>query len=312
MLCSATNPNLPGWLDAPATITPRGSNSAANPSRARAGVAVAAARRRRFVGVVELDERVDGDGLAVDDDERVDVDRGDVGAVLARGATGRAASPRSAARSTAGSPRNGPSSFWVARSSISSSASSSRERDEPERDVAERFGEHAADAEHHARAELRIAHEPGDQLAGAAHHRRDEQLDRAVVGAGRGEQLGAAASDRGGVAQAEAHEAALGLVRDRVAAQLHHDRDSRSRRRPPTAASASARGALVEHRHAVARQQLLRRGFGEGRHGGRGYRRPDRAPPHASTANAGTWAPRAELLRCPNRATGASTLLRSW
>ena len=33
------------------------------------------------------------------------------------------------------------------------------ERDEPERDVAERLGEHSADAEHHARPELRVAHE---------------------------------------------------------------------------------------------------------------------------------------------------------
>ena len=28
MLCRLTNPNLPGWLDAPVTSTPRGSNSA--------------------------------------------------------------------------------------------------------------------------------------------------------------------------------------------------------------------------------------------------------------------------------------------
>src|SRR5919108_5319701 len=32
MLCSTVNPNFAGWLDAPATITPRGSNSARKPS----------------------------------------------------------------------------------------------------------------------------------------------------------------------------------------------------------------------------------------------------------------------------------------
>jgi len=32
MLCRATKPNLPGWVDAPATITPRGSKSARNAS----------------------------------------------------------------------------------------------------------------------------------------------------------------------------------------------------------------------------------------------------------------------------------------
>ena len=43
-----------------------------------------------------------------------------------------------------------------------------RDRHQPEGHVGDGLGEHAADAEHHRHAELRVAGEPGDQLAVAA------------------------------------------------------------------------------------------------------------------------------------------------
>ena len=58
-------------------------------------------------------------------------------------------------------------------------------------------------------------------------------------------------------------------------ASPHSLSDDRVARRSSAAITAPACvgcGALVEHRHAVAREQLLRRGFGEGGHDGRGYR----------------------------------------
>ena len=142
-------------------------------------------------------------------------------------------------------------------------------RNEAERDIADRFGKDSPDAEHHARSELRIAHEPRDQLAIAAHHRRDEHLDRAVLRASRGEQFRGRVAHARGVAEVEPHEPAFGLVRDRVAAQLH---DNGIAERVGGLGRGVGRrdGALVEHRHAVLREQRLRRGFGEGRHGGRG------------------------------------------
>ena len=139
------------------------------------------------------------------------------------------------------------------------------ERHDPERDVAERLREHAADAEHHARPELRVAHHPGDELACSLHHRRDQELDGSVFGPGGREHLVCGGAHRVGVAQVQLHEAALGLVRDRVAVQLddHWEADR---------VGGLGRGvcighdALVEHGHAVVAQQLLGRGFGEGRH----------------------------------------------
>ena len=131
-------------------------------------LAVRGCRRR-----IELDERVDRDRFAVDHDQRVDVDRHDVGAVGCklrepdqRRRHGRAVDGGFAAE--------GPEQLLgrqiveqIARVEIG-------ERGEAEGDVTHGFREHSPDAEHHARAELRIAHEPGDELARAACHRRDQ------------------------------------------------------------------------------------------------------------------------------------------
>ena len=58
----------------------------------------------------------------------------------------------SASRSTAGSPRNAPSSAWVCELVDHLVGVDPRERHEAERDVGDRLGEDAADAEHHGRA----------------------------------------------------------------------------------------------------------------------------------------------------------------
>ena len=192
---------------------------------------------------------------------------------------------RARSRSTAGSPRNAPSSAWVARSSISSSASTSVERHEPERDVGDRLGEDAADAEHHARPELRVGVQPGDELAVAAHHRRDEQLDRRRRRAWRrASSSAAAARPRPRRARFEAHQPALGLVGDRVAARASPPPGSRASAAAATASSASATRALVEHGDAVLGEQALRVGFGEGRRRRGLIGPPTLRPPTAQTA----------------------------
>ena len=114
----------------------------------------------------QLDEGVDGDRRAVDDDDqRVEVDAGHVAVARRPVGRGRRATAASASRSTAGSPRNSPSSVWVARSSIMSCGVDVGDRHQAEHDVGDRLGEDAADAEHHGRAELRVADQPGDELA---------------------------------------------------------------------------------------------------------------------------------------------------
>ena len=104
-------------------------------------------------------------GDAVDDDERVQVDAHDVGIGLgsrARGRAGPRRAPPGRRPARPGTRRAAPGSR---RSSIISSAST-RGRCGTSRNchVGDRLGEHAADPEHHARAELRVGVQPGDQL----------------------------------------------------------------------------------------------------------------------------------------------------
>ena len=78
--------------------------------------------------------------------------------------------------------------------------------------------------------ERRVGRAAGDELALAGDHARDEQLDLAVFRACRREQLERRGANGPGVAQAQPHEAALGLVRDRTSAQLDGDRHAQIRR----------------------------------------------------------------------------------
>ena len=105
-----------------------------------------------------------------------------------------------------------------------SAASTAFDGREAERDVGERLGEHAADAHHHAAAELRIGVQPGDELADAGDHVRDEQIDVAVVGA-------RAASSAVDASRTAAASARSRRTRPRSvlwaipgAVELHHDR----------------------------------------------------------------------------------------
>ena len=104
-----------GCCGARRTRTCRDGSTRRRPRRRAARTGRGSARRRASGrrSRRDLDERVDRDRPAVDDDQRVEVD-----AARRRVAPRRArASPRitatSASRSTAGSPRNGPSSAWV-------------------------------------------------------------------------------------------------------------------------------------------------------------------------------------------------------
>ena len=133
--------------------------------------------------------------------------------------------------------------------------------------------------EHHRHAELRVVGQPGDELAVAPDHRCDEHLHLAVVGRGGGEQLAGGVADGVGVGQAEADEAPLGLVGDRVAAELGHHREAE------LGGGGDGIGGRVDdplrhHGDAVAGQQCLGRALGERlvRWRGHGRRRYWRGP----------------------------------
>jgi hypothetical protein len=142
-----------------------------------------------------------------------------------------------------------------------------RERQRSEHHVAQRLGEHAAEAEQHAGAEARVAHQPGDQLAPPAHHLGHQQPDRPIFRPRLREELRRRGAHRGRTRQAEPHQVALGLVGDPLAAQLESHRPSEllggllGLRR-------IGHQALARKRHAVAREQLLGGRFGQGASGG--------------------------------------------
>ena len=105
------------------------------------------------------------------------------------------------------------------------------ERSGSEHDVGHGLGEDPADSEHHRWSELAIAQHAGDQFAIPGHHRGDEQRDIAVGRQSRAQELGSGVAYGSLVAQPQAHEATFGLVRDRVATQLHdHRKPDRGRR----------------------------------------------------------------------------------
>jgi hypothetical protein len=111
--------------------------------------------------------------------------------------------------------------------------------------------------------------QPGDELAGGPQHGRHQQVDLAVLGGGRRQQRGGGVAHLLGRAQAQAHQAPLGLVGDGVAAQLERHGEAELDR-------GGHRGAGVGHdtlrreRHTEGAEQLLGACFREGGHGASG------------------------------------------
>ena len=235
----------PGCVDAPATTTPRGSNKARNASSVGRGPRGAAPRSRHASCSSTSASTATGlpsttiNGLTSTD-----------------AMSARSSAKRRQARARPHAARPGRS---RARRGTRRAASGSRGRRRARRRRAptaarsgtptspDRFGEHAADAEHHARTELRVAHDAGDELARAAHHRRDEELDVAVVGSGR-----ARAACRGRRARqwrrrdraAPAHVRSCARSRRRTASpppgsRVHRPRRPRHRRRRPVRSSST-------------------------------------------------------------------------
>ena len=256
----------PGGVDAPATMMPRGWKSGRKRSSTSASETRARGRRRAAARLaIELDQRVDRDR-----DRRRARSAGSGRPTPRRGARARAATGRrstraSASRSTAGSPRNGAEQRARGEAVGQRARRGVVERHRREHDVAQRLGEDAADAEHHARPELRIAHEPRDQLARAAHLLGDEQPDRAVLGSRAREQLrGRGSPPR----RRRADRGARGRARSCARSRRRTASARPGSRAPPAAARASARARhepLRGDRHAVLREQRLRGVLGERR-----------------------------------------------
>ena len=115
-------------------------------------------------------------------------------------------------------------------------------------------------------AELRVADEAGDQLAVArAPSGRRAATTSPSSGVAAASSSAAAASHGRGVGEAQAHQAALGLVGDGVAVELDHDREAEL-----AAAAARLVGRRRPRRSSATgtpcpAQQLLRGGLGERR-----------------------------------------------
>ena len=211
--------------------------------------------------VGELDQCVDGDGAALAHDQWVEVDRGDI-AALGRQAAQRAQqvdeqlsvdrrlTPKRSKHLLRGQPVD-------QRRSIGSV-----ERCGGKDNVADRLGEHAAQAEGHQRPELLVAEHAGDQLAVAGDHRGDEQFDRAVLAAGQPEQVEGGGLDGRARGQAQPNQAALGLVGDRVTGELHHHRVTQSVGRIGRRWGILGR-RLAGHRYSVRGHQVFALGLGQ-------------------------------------------------
>src|SRR5262249_5634160 len=84
-------------------------------------------------------------------------------------------------------------------------------------------GQDAAQPEHDARTECRVAYHAGHELAAPAHLLGDQQLRVAVLGAAESQQLVGRRAHGPGISESETDEIALGLVDDGIRAELQHD-----------------------------------------------------------------------------------------
>ena len=176
-------------------MMPRGWKSGAKRARMRVGVVRRTRRRGRRGLRIELDERVHRHRHAVADDERVQVDAAHVGPL----------DPEAAEPDQDGGERvavdrrlaaKGAEQRLRAEAVDQAVRLAGCQRRRRERHVAQGLGEDAAEPEHDARSELRIAYQAGDQLAPPADLLGDEQLHGAVFGARQSEQLGGGAPIR--------------------------------------------------------------------------------------------------------------------
>ena len=276
----------PGGDDAPATTTPAGSNRARNCSVGRRRRTVdgrrppPARRRRRGTPSTTIS------GLRSTDTTS---GRPSASVATARRSTSTSALPvdrrlaperpeqRLRARARRSSPRRRPRSIGTRRNTTS----------------ADGLGEHAADAEHHGHAELRVADQPGDQLPVA----RAPSAPRAAPtspssGRAAASSSAAARPTASASAEAEPHQPPLGLVGDGVAVELRPRPGSRARRpRPPrprrrARLRSSATGTPWPASSAFDAASDRVRGAGTVRHGGPRQGRAGRRPAAAHVGHA--------------------------
>ena len=269
MLWRLTNPNFPGCVDAPADHHPGGLEQ-------RPELLVGRARTRRRSLVVnrdgtraDLDQGVHCDRPTVGDDQGVEVGRHDrrighrrVGQTQEHGDEGLTIYRRLTPERT----EDG-----LAVELVDHLPGIHRaDRNRSQTHIGDRLGEDPSDAQHDGHPELRVLGETGDQFPVALHHRRHEQPHRTVLGSGRVQELGAGTTHCLGIGQAQSHQAPLGLVGDRVATELHHDREPEPVGRGHRALHVWAR-PLRRDRYALGRQAGLGFRLGEG-DGGSGRR----------------------------------------
>ena len=136
------------------------------------------------------------------------------------------------------------------------------DRDQPDDDIGDDFGEDPADTEHDRGSELRIIDHSGDEFAGGTDHRSDEDLHLAVGRCRCGEQCCGRLFGIGRRPQAEPDETSFGLMSDRIATELGDDGTTETRR-----CSRCTRWVvdqlLLEERHAVPGEEQLGLRLGE-------------------------------------------------
>ena len=256
MLWRLTKPNFPGCVEAPATSTPRGSNSArkrsvsgpAGAGHQRTSTSASTATGRPSTtssGLRSADARSSRSVAARDNPSNTSATRRPVDRRLAAELAQQG----------------------LERQVVDHLLGVDRlDRHQPEAHVGHRLGQDAADAEHDRHAELRVVVEPRDQLAGGPQHRRHQQVDITVVGRRRRQERPGSVAHLLGRPQAEPNQPPLGLVGDAHAAQLDDDRVAEGVGGADRVVG-GAHDPFRRKRHPEGPQQLLGCGLREGRHG---------------------------------------------
>ena len=176
----------------------------------------------RFVlWFADFDERVDSNRAAIDaHDERVYIDAAHIGADGHHGSEAHDDVDQFAAVHSAFATERAEQ--LLGNEAVDHFAGlEAAQRRGPKDNIGDGLGEDSPDSEHHRGTELGIAQYARNEFAVARDHRGDKQRDRPVFRCGLREQFGCGDLDRCSIGQAQLHQAALGLVSNRVAAQLH-------------------------------------------------------------------------------------------